>query len=110
MINQEKYNEAIGDVGIERHAQDQMKEAGKFRHTCNDPQMTDPERLAVLVEEVGEVAKEVLGTCDEIDVRRRTMATQVREGSETVEAQIRLKMRKELAQVAAVAVAWMESI
>jgi uncharacterized protein YoxC len=110
VINQQRYADAIAKVGFERHKQEQMKAAGKFRHTCNDPQMTDPERLAVLVEEVGEVSTEVLGVCDEADARAKTMATQTRENSEAVEQAVRVRMYEELAQVAAVAVAWMESI
>lgn len=90
--------QALSDVEVERFAQERMKADGKFEHTCDDAAMTDPERLAVLVEEVGEVAKEVLGNCDE------------KQNSEGNWDEVRGRMRHELCQVAAVAVAWMESI
>jgi NTP pyrophosphatase (non-canonical NTP hydrolase) len=74
---------ALEDVCDERQRQEQLKKEGKFLYTCADAEMTDGERLAVLVEEVGEVARAM------------------NDGK---------GLREELIQVAAVAVAWVEAI
>lgn len=83
-------------VGTERKRQEHLKATGKFEFTCADVDMTDYERFAVLGEEVGEVAKEVLTQAD------RPLAHDTA-GSRTA-------LRKELVQVAAVAVAWVEAL
>lgn len=82
-------------ISEERKRQDERKAQGRFLYTCADPEMNDYERLAVLAEEFGEVAREVL-TGEGKRLARDT------EG--TAEA-----LRKELAQVAAVCLAWLES-
>lgn len=96
-MNHRKMEDALRSIGVERYQQEQAKLAGKFTHTCDDVEMTDAERLAVLVEEVGEVASEVLCNTDEV---------QNREGNWD---DVRQRMRGELVQVAAVATAWLES-
>lgn len=58
--------------------------------TCADVRMSNPDRLTVLAEEFGEVAKE---TCDELRGFNK-----------------RAPLREELIQVAAVAVAWIEGL
>lgn len=58
--------------------------------------MTDHEKLSVLIEEVGEVAREILT----MQGRRHA-----RDAAGTVEA-----LRAELVQVAAVCVAWIEAL
>jgi len=83
---------ALADVSNERYRQERLKYDGRFTYTCADSEMTDPERLAVLVEEVGEAGHEVnegIGDHAKLD---------------------RAKLRKELVQVAAVAVAWIEEL
>lgn len=75
-----------------REAQEVAKMSGRFEFTCADPEITHAERLAVLAEEVGEVAHEV---------------------NETIGGHAPLYMaglRKELSQVAAVALAWLEAL
>jgi len=79
------------EIDDERHRQERLKKEGRFKHTCRDPEMSDEERLAVLVEEVGEVARAVL--------EAKKLANDVHGKALT----------KELVQVAAVAVAWLES-
>jgi NTP pyrophosphatase (non-canonical NTP hydrolase) len=79
------------EVHAERERQEELKAAGRFEETCADPGMSDFERFAVLGEEVGEVAKAIL---EEAGRRRR--------GDDD--------LRTELTQVAAVAIAWLESI
>lgn len=78
--------DAVADVCVERCRQEQLKAEGQFRHTCADLEMDNATRLAVLGEEFGEVCKEL-------------------QDGGTVE-----NLRKELIQVAAVAVAWVEAI
>jgi hypothetical protein len=74
----------LRDVAVERQHQEHLKLAGKFRFTCADRGLSDPERLAILAEEFGEVARDV--------VERG-------EG-----------LRRELIQIAAVCVAWIERL
>jgi NTP pyrophosphatase (non-canonical NTP hydrolase) len=79
-------------VNAERKRQEQLKLEGRFTHTCADNELTPSEKVAVLAEEFGEVAHEVtesIGNHAELD---------------------RAALRKELIQVAAVAVAWVECL
>lgn len=80
----------LNEVARERLRQETLKAEGRFRHTCADRGMDDGEKLACIVEEVGEVARAMLGN------RRLTL-----DGGD---------LRSELIQVAALAVAWAESI
>ncbi len=73
-------------VAKEGERQDQLKAQGRFQYTCADRGVPDSMKLAILVEEVGEVARHV---CDRGDL---------------------VDMKEELIQVAAVAVAWAERI
>lgn len=81
----------LNDVARERLRQETLKAEGRFRHTCADRGMDDGEKLACLAEEFGEVAKAML--------HRRML---VRDGGGD--------LREELIHVAAVAVAWAESL
>lgn len=83
---------ALNTVRAERERQDKLKADGRFRFTCADLEMSDGERLAVLTEELGEVARCVL------------------ERRDLVNDQHRKRLRDELAQVAAVACAWIEAV
>lgn len=84
--------EAVIDARFEVQRQDDLARAGKFDGTHVMPGGTDLERLAVLVEEFGEVSIEV---CKAI-----TLGGQIR----------RPGLREELIQVAAVALAWAAAI
>lgn len=88
---------AIALVVAERDRQQALKFTGKFVYTCADAAMSDADALAVLVEEVGEVAKEINET-----IGRFLGAAQYGEYRE--------RLRAELVQVAAVAVAWVEKL
>lgn len=79
------------EIANERRRQDALKAAGKFTKTCADS-MTDPERLAVLAEEFGEVGRAVCEGLGGNSERGRT------------------ELRTELVQVAAVCVAWCEGL
>jgi NTP pyrophosphatase (non-canonical NTP hydrolase) len=78
----------------ERDRQDALKAAGKFLYTCADPQMLSAEKCLVLTEECGEVARAVLN---------------LHHFSRDYGADLG-RVREELVQVAAVAVAWLEFI
>jgi hypothetical protein len=84
--------DALADVYHERRRQDDLKAAGRFAHTCADVDMGNAERLAVLVEEVGEVARCVSETAGLANDKHGR------------------DLRAELVQVAAVAVAWIEGL
>ena len=81
-------------VGSERKRQLLMQQQGRFTYTLSDDAMTDFERVACIAEELGEVSRNCL--------RRAGLAT---DGDESDAA-----LRKELSQVAALAVAWMERL
>ena len=78
----------IGDVLRERQRQEDLHAP----RTCANPDMPDGDKLAVLTEEVGEVAK-ALCERDEYDTGLFAKA-----------------LRDELIHVAAVAVAWAEAL
>lgn len=84
----------FGDIIEERIRQERLKREGKFLHTCADPNMLSSEKYLVLAEETGEVARAVLN---------------LQGFSRDYGADLG-KVRTELLQVAAVAVAWMEFI
>ena len=85
---------ALTIVGSERKRQLALQASGRFTYTLSDDGMTDFERLACIVEEVGEVGRNTLA--------RAGLAT---DGDADDAA-----LKKELAQVAALAVAWMERL
>lgn len=80
-------------IARERIKQEAYKAAGRFKHTCADDALSDTEKLCVLTEEHGEVAKEVCELFDKGECPER-----------------RARLKKELIQVVAVAVAWLEAI
>ncbi len=75
----------VEDVTSERYRQEDLKAGGKFPWTLADAAPSSAEKLAVLAEEFGEVAKAVC------------------EGD-------RENLREELVQVAACCVAWLDSL
>jgi len=86
-----QWEEMLKRVGEERYRQEELRRAGKFPHTCAGLGYAQSEKLVVLAEEFGEVSRHVAefiasGELDE------------------------MSLRKELIQVAAVAVAWAESL
>lgn len=86
----------LNEIKTERLRQGEMKREGRFLYTCADDGLTNAEKMTVLLEEVGEVAREVLTQ------EGRRLA---RDTVETKEA-----LRKELIQVAAVSLAWIEAL
>jgi hypothetical protein len=92
------------DIAVERERQEDLKRKGKFLWTCSDVLMDqryvieDSAKLAVLAEEFGEVSREVMEAIISADKR------------EPLDPNQRLKLRKELIEVASVCVAWCEAI
>lgn len=80
------------DVLMERDRQETLKAMGKFRYTCADRELLEPERLMVLVEGVGEVGRAIL-TASELTMDSRSP-----------------DLREELIQVMAVVLAWIEHL
>jgi NTP pyrophosphatase (non-canonical NTP hydrolase) len=80
---------AINSIVAERERQDYLKSQDRFKYTCADWELSNAERLAVLVEEVGEVAREVLGEAD--------LTTDGKD-----------KLKTELVECAAIITAWLE--
>lgn len=83
---------ALEKIIIERQRQELLRMQGKFSWTCASPTVPNSDKLAVLAEEFGEVAREVTEAL--IDVKRYNSEHLV----------------KELVQVAAVCVAWLEAL
>ena len=51
--------DAVMAILRERMRQEQLRAEGRFAHTAADPEMSDTAFLAVLMEEVGEVARAI---------------------------------------------------
>lgn len=88
----EKVASALARVLVERLRQLELQASGKFRYTLSDDGMTDDQRLACIVEKVGNIA--------------RIARQQPIDGDDDDAAQL----RTELTQVAALAVAWIERL
>ena len=109
-IDVEVQGRVIREIVRERERQEELKNSGKFLWTCADPAIANPRKLAVLAEEFGEAAREVTEEIIEYDKSGR--ATDDITGSlhDVAQAEARTRLRKELIQVAAVAVAWVEAL
>lgn len=81
---------ALVAVSKERDRQEELILAGRIPWNCADPSIADDKKLAVLVEEVGEVARAMLEGTYRPDQLEALLA--------------------EVVQVAAVAVAWVEAL
>ena len=101
---------ALAVVETERNRQHDLLAAGKFPDYWKDG-VPDYHRLAVLAEEFGEAAKEA---CEILHNDTRLWpgeeAPLVFEHKKRVRKRLKGLLREELVQVAAVAVAWIESL
>jgi NTP pyrophosphatase (non-canonical NTP hydrolase) len=79
-------------IGHERERQQALQRSGRFPWTCATPTVRNDSKLAVLTEEVGEVAREV----NEENIGLKPLDLE--------------KLRSELIQTAACCVAWLESL
>jgi len=93
-VDEQSFLDISAAILAERRQQEQHKLDGRFAHSCAEPLggKFDFERLAILGEEFGETAHEVNETIG---------------GHRPLN---RMKLRKELLQVAAVAVAWLQGL
>lgn len=97
--------EAVIAVVMERQRQERLVQYGAIPFSCSDPLVDDSRKLAVLIEEVGEVAKEINEFAIADNTDEATPSTPVRQLLE-----IRRRQRDELIHTAASAIAWAEAI
>ena len=88
--------DVLSDVGVERERQEHLRRQGRFAYTCADPAVPNAAKFVILVEEIGEVAKETL--------------TQPGDALAFDSTGSQAGLYRELIHVAAVAVAWAESL
>jgi hypothetical protein len=98
--------EVLRDVGVERLRQEDLRQSGKFLWTCAAEGVPLDRKMSVLSEEVGEVAKEVV----DVGIARDKYQKEDMPFPRHREVALLLRIRKELVQVAAVCVAWIEAI
>ena len=91
MIHDRHHTDIAAAIIAERRRQEKLMAEGKFAFGPESNDLTNAQKLAVVVEEVGEVARAV---CESID------------GS----AESRANLEEELVQVAAVVVGWLEGL
>lgn len=84
--------EVLTSIAIERERQNRLVCEGKFNWTCATSRALPAEKLAVLAEEFGEVARHI---CEQVIDNARYNPRE---------------LKKELIQVAAVCVAWCEAL
>ena len=103
-----RIEEVLRDVGLERVRQEDLRRSGKFLWTCavSGAAVSLDRKMSVLSEEVGEVAKEVV----DIGIARDKYDKEQLTFPRHRELALLLRIRKELVQVAAVCVAWIEAI
>jgi hypothetical protein len=90
-----KYTDVILAIAAERRRQDELVRAGKLPFNCSDPLIPGSLKTEVLGEEFGEVCK---------------ASYELRTWSGGPKDALKLALRTELIQLAAVAVAWLESL
>jgi hypothetical protein len=106
MINFYKMNLVMEAIGQERVRQEELRENGKFLWTCASTNIIHTSKLAVLAEEFGETAKEVVDYG--ISIEKYTAASMQFPKHRSL--YFLKRIREELIQVAAVCVAWCEAI
>jgi hypothetical protein len=85
-------------IHAERERQEKSFRTGKFLFTCASPTADPKRKLRILTEELGEVAKAI----DQLEVAESRNSLAIKSW--------RAELKLELIQVAAVAVAWLESL
>jgi NTP pyrophosphatase (non-canonical NTP hydrolase) len=94
------------EIYAERDRQESLKVSGKFFWTCADKDVSHQAKLAVLAEEFGETAREVV----DYDIGVAKYNVEKLEFPPHRKLYFLKRIRKELIQVAAVCVAWCEAI
>lgn len=106
-----RLDDALHDVREERFRQEALRRSGKFLWTCCDITRSNEEKLAVLAEEFGEISKEVVeGIIKAGKLALTFPRSDAGQLASTLAAEVDELLRKELVQVAAVCVAWIEAI
>jgi hypothetical protein len=105
-----KSGQIVVEIINERRRQETLRETGKFLWTCSDPTISNAKKLAVLAEEFGEASREVVEELIASDKGMKCLAEALGRIHDEEAKEARAKLRKELVQVAAVCVAWLESI
>ena len=80
-------------IARERLRQRELQAQGRFKHTCDSREISGFQKLAILMEELGEVARQVCEMHHKSDFLMQSQAL----------------LKSELVQVAAVVVAWLET-
>lgn len=96
----------IVEIVAERMRQDELVRIGKFTWNCSKAGILNQDKLAVLAEEFGEVAKEVT---EQIIETCKYIKESLHYPNHRKLARLNA-LKKELVQVAAVCVAWIESL
>lgn len=78
----------------ERERQELLAASGRFKHTLRDRDLSEPCKVAVIMEEIGEVSRNVLS--------RQELVTDGSIGDDS--------LMLELVQIAALSVAWIERL
>jgi hypothetical protein len=104
----ERTGEVLRAVHHERRRQDALVAKGKFLWNCATPNIPWSEKLAVLVEEVGEAGREVVEWMISRD--KYAADAQLKTMPPHRELYFRNRLRTELVQIAAVCVAFAESL
>jgi hypothetical protein len=97
------------EVNAERQRQEQLKESGKFLFSCADKGLSETEKFVILSEEMGEVSSEVSELVINLS-KIMKFASDKPIAIENAVKEYRASVRKELIQVAAVCVAWVEAL
>lgn len=97
MTEPERRVKIFEKISDERWQQERLKQKGRFRYTCADVGITHMECLVVLGEEYGESCRAVLNLL--------RLSNDAGLGADRL-----AHLEKELIQVAAVSVAWLEKI
>lgn len=98
MLDREKFDRVVPRVWAERVRQVRLKEAGRFPFTLDQPNLGQSQRFTKLVGEVGEVGTAiewVEGTVYDVPAYVENRVDE---------------LKKELTQVAALAIAWLEGL
>lgn len=55
-----RFAKFLNKMAEERERQDRLKQSGRFQFTLDEPGLSEPQKLAYILEELGEVARNVL--------------------------------------------------
>lgn len=104
----------LNDVWQERERQERLCEKGRFKFTAANPGLTNVERLPILTEEIGEIARQVLQQPDSgmMPVTHAGKYDWHTAGDSEPDPQAGTPegLRNELVQLAAISCAWIQAL